>query len=70
MRMALFPSSSTAFEDISRKIYLLRLPLIFLIVFIHARFMDIDYPDRWSRLLSETVIIGKMPHCAVIFFFV
>jgi succinoglycan biosynthesis protein ExoH len=69
--MALFPSSSsTAFEDISRKIYLLRLPLIFLIVFIHARFMDIDYPDRWSRLLSENVLIGKMPHCAVIFFFV
>ena len=70
--MALFPSSSsTAFEDISRKIYLLRLPLIFLIVFIHARYMEIDdYPDRWMRLLSESVLLGKVPHCAVIFFFV
>ena len=70
--MALFPSSSsTAFEDISRKIYLLRLPLIFLIVLIHARYMEIDdYPDRWMRLLSESVLLGKVPHCAVIFFFV
>lgn len=69
--MASVPSTtSSAFEDISRKIYLLRFPLIVLIVLIHARLPGPDdFPDNWSRFFVEEVLLGKVPHCAVCVFF-
>ena len=63
-------STSPAFEDLSQKIYLLRLPLILLIILIHARFMWPNYPDDWCRWLEKSVLFGKVPHCSVTVFFV
>ena len=53
----------------SEKIRLLRFPLMLLVVLIHARFSGPDYPDFATRLFSESVTLGKLPHCAVLVFF-
>ena len=63
-------STSPAFEDLSQKIYLLRMPLVLLIILIHARFIGPDYPDDWCKWLEQSVLLGKVPHCAVTVFFV
>ncbi|MBQ7652247.1 MAG: acyltransferase [Victivallales bacterium] len=60
----------TAFEDFSAKIRLIRFPLLLLIVLIHARFDGPDYPDCLTRILRTSVLLGKLPHCAVAIFFV
>lgn len=61
---------STAFDDASEKIRLIRFPLLLLIVLIHARFSGPDYPDYFTKILGTSVLLGKLPHCAVAVFFV
>ncbi len=63
-------STSQAFEDLSRKIYLFRLPFILLIILIHARYAGPNYPDDWCKSLEQSIFFGKLPHCVVAFYFV
>lgn len=59
----------SASPDFSQKISLLRFPLTVLIVLIHARFQGPEYPDAATHFLSNSVLFGKLPHCAVAMFF-